>query len=186
MSNEKISEVFEEIFGKSMTSEEEINNEKKNNIEEYTFTTHGGIIDKMAAKHSILNDVIVPSVNNLLVGAGQNPDDFILDQQSLNWFMSAPLSYSYNYGTFAPIYYDCVQKDEIYRAECGVRIIQPDKSYISVSVSVLQLAKHKGVEDDENSEWEILYDDGEYYASPFCWYSIGDIVANIEREKLRF
>lgn len=172
MSNKNFSESFEEMIKKAMKS--------TNEYEAYdrVFTTHGGIINEIAAKHEILNEVIVPAVNDLLSKAGMDPKDFILEQHCFNQFMNIPLNYSLNDGTFAPIYYDRVQDNVVYRTECRIRIYHPDKSSISVSVAVLQLGRHEGLEGDENSEWEILFCDGRYYVSPFCGYNASDIVTH--------
>lgn len=177
MSNKNYSEAFGEMIKKAM----ECTNEYE--VYDHVFTTRGGIIDEIAAKHEILNEVIVPAVNDLLEKAGKNPVDFILEQRSFNHFMSIPLNYSLDDGTFAPIYYDSVQGNVVYRAECRIRIFHIDKASISVSVSVLQFGRHDDLEGDENSEWEILSCDGKYYVSPFCGYNASEIVSHYVNEE---
>lgn len=178
MSNKNFFESFEEMIKKAMESTNEYE------VYDRVFTTRGGIINEIAAKHEILNEVIVPAVNDLLSKAEMDPKDFILEQRCFNQFMSIPLNYSLNDGTFAPIYYDSVQDNVVYRAECRIRIYHPDESSISVSVAVLQLGRHEGIEGNENSEWEILSYDGRYYVSPFCGYNVSDVASHcLNKEK---
>lgn len=172
MIRKDFSESLEEVIQRAMEDTNEYE------IYDRTFTTRGGIIDEIATKHEILNEIIVPAVNDLLAKADEDPGEFVLEQRSFNQFMNIPLDYSLDDGTFAPIYYDSVHGDMVYRAECRIRIFHPDKSSVSVSVAVLQLGRQDIHEDDEDSDWEILSYDGRYYVSPFCGYSVSEIVSH--------